>query len=188
MAVKLKLFSAFSDLQETLSKGQDNFSVYVGRTNIENNIIDARYDQSNALTFVLFNKLNFDLDDEEQSTIADLSENTAYSLLGSQLTNYLGSDLISNIRLNKYSGRESYKLLFSGKYNNIRYSFGGSFGSQTNYLQLSTADIKVEYLFSQNLLLRMEQKDPIIESTAEEKIRELGLKYKMTSKLFKYAI
>ena len=108
-------------------------------------------------------------------------ENAAYSLLGSQLTNYLNSSLgglINNIKLNKYSGRDSYKLLFSGKYNNIRYSFGGSFGSQTDYLQLSKADIRVEYLFNPNFLIRLEQKDPIIETTTKEKIQEVGLKYK----------
>ena len=57
------------------------------------------------------------------------TENAAFSLLGSQLTNYLSSSLggiINNIKFNKYSGRDSYKLLFSGKYNNIRYSFGGN--------------------------------------------------------------
>ena len=109
-----------------------------------------------------------------------MTENAAFSLLGSQLTSYLNSalgGLISNIKLNKYSGRDSYKLLFSGKYNNIRYSFGGSFG-QTDYLQLSKADIKVEYLFNPNFLIRLEQKSPIIETTTEERVQELALKYK----------
>jgi hypothetical protein len=181
VAVKLKLFSAFSKLQENLSGNKENLSVYIGRSEIENDIPSTKYDQSNALTFVIFDQLSLDLNDEQKSTLGAMTENAAFSLLGSQLTNYLSSywgGLISNIRLNKYSGRDSYKLLFSGKYNNIRYSFGGSFGSQTDYLQLSRADIKFEYLFNPNFLIRVEQKNPIIETTTDEKIREVGLKYK----------
>jgi hypothetical protein len=45
-------------------------------------------------------------------------------------------------------------------------------------LQLSKADIKVEYLFNPNFLIRLEQKSPIIETTTEERVQELALKYK----------
>ena len=181
MAVKLKILSTFSGLRENLSGNNNNLSVYVGRSQIENDIPDPRYDQSNALTFVIFDQLSLKLNDEQRSTLGSLTENAAFSLLGSQLTNYLNSELgglISNIRLNRYSGRDSYKLLFSGRYKNIRYSFGGSFGSKTDYLQLSKADIRVEYLFNPNFLIRLEQKDPIIDSRTQEKIQEVGLKYK----------
>jgi hypothetical protein len=180
VAVKLKLNTAYSKIRENLSGNSQNLFVYVGASQIENDIPDLKYDQSNALTFIIFDQLNLDLNDEQKSTLGAMTENAAYSLLGSQLTSYLNSTLgglISNIRLNKYSGRDSYKLLFSGKYNNIRYSFGGSFG-QTDYLQLSKADIKVEYLFNPNFLIRLEQKSPIIETTTEERVQELALKYK----------
>lgn len=181
VAVKLKLNTPFSKLQENISGSSQNLTVYVGTSNIENDVPDNRYDQSNALTFVILDQLSLDFNDEQKSTLGSMWENAAYSLLGSQLTTLLNSSLggfISNIRLNKYSGRDSYKLLFSGKYNNIRYSFGGSFGSQTDYLQLSKADIKVEYLLNPNFLIRLEQKNPIIETSTEEKVQELGLKYK----------
>ncbi len=181
VAVKLKLNTAYSKIRENLSGNNQNLFVYVGTSRIENDIPDLKYDQSNALTFVIFDQLNLDLNDEQKSTLGAMTENAAFSLLGSQLTSYLNSTLgglISNIRLNKYSGRDSYKLLFSGRYNNIRYSFGGSFGSQTDYLQLSKADIKVEYLFNPNFLIRLEQKSPIIETTTEERVQELALKYK----------
>ncbi|MCB0729395.1 MAG: hypothetical protein KDC88_00055 [Ignavibacteriae bacterium] len=181
VAVKLKLNTAYSKLKESLSSNKENLSVYTGRSDIENNTPDPKYGQSNALTFIILDQLTLDLNDQQKSTLADMTENAAFSLLGSQLTNYLNSSLgglISNIKLNKYSSRDSYKLLFSGKYNNVRYSFGGSFGSQTDYLQLSKADIKLEYLFNPNFLIRVEQKDPIIETTTEEKVQEVGIKYK----------
>lgn len=181
VAVKLKLNTAYSKIRENLSGNSQNLFVYVTASNIENDIPSTNYDQSNALTFVIFDQLNLNLNNEQKSTLGAITENAAFSLLGSQLTNYLNSSLgglISNIRLNKYSARDSYKLLFSGRYNNIRYSFGGSFGSQTDYLQLSKADIKVEYLFNPNFLIRLEQKSPIIKTTTEERVQELALKYK----------
>jgi hypothetical protein len=183
VAVKLKLNSAYSNLRENLSGKNQNLYVYTGASQIENDVPDPKYDQSNALTFVIFDQLSLDLNDEQKSTLGSMTENAAFSLLGSQLTNYLNSTLgglISNIKLNKNSSRDSYNLLFSGKYNNIRYQFGGSFGSQTDYLQLSKSDIKVEYLFNPNFLIRLEQKSPIIETTAEDKVQELALKYKFT--------
>ena len=181
VAVKLKLNSAYSELKENLSGSKENLTVYVGRTKIENDIPDQSYDQSNALTFIIFDQLNLDINNEQRTTLANMYGNAAFSLLSSQLTSILNSTfggLINNFQLNKYSTREAYKLLFSGKYNNIRYSFGGSFGSQTDYLQLSKADIKFEYLLNPNFLIRVEQKDPIIQTTGEEKIRQFGLKYK----------
>jgi len=178
VAVKLKLNTAYSDLQENLSDKNNLLSVYVGRSDIENDIPDQNYDESNALTFIIFNQLNLDLNNEQKSTLADMPENVAFSLLGSQITSFLNSSLISNVQINKYSGRDSYKLLFSGKYNDIRYSFGGSFGSKTDYLQLNNADFKLEYSLNPKFLVRVEQKNPIIETSSEEKVQEIGLKYK----------
>ncbi|MBK7104034.1 MAG: hypothetical protein IPH62_01980 [Ignavibacteriae bacterium] len=176
VAVKLKINSPLSTLGKNPSAENENLSVYVGRTNIENDIPDSKYDASNALSFILLNQLSMDITDEQKSTLIDVAENTAYSFLGSQLTNYFSSalgGLVSNIRFNKYSS-DSYKLLFSGKYNNIRYSFGGN----TKYMEWNKTDIKFEYLFNPSFLIRVEQKDPIVETTTGEKIQELGLKYK----------
>jgi hypothetical protein len=176
VAVKLKINSPLSTLGKNLSGENENLSVYVGRSQIENDIPDSKYDASNALTFILLNQLSMDITDEQKSTLYDVAENTAYSFLGSQLTSYFSSalgGLVSNIRFNKYSS-DSYKLLFSGKYNNIRYSFGGN----TKYMEWNKTDIKFEYLFNPSFLIRVEQKDPIVETTTGEKIQELGLKYK----------
>ncbi|MBI1932718.1 MAG: hypothetical protein HYS24_09310 [Ignavibacteriales bacterium] len=176
VAVKLKINSPLSKLGENLTGENENLSVYVGRSAIENDIPDSKYDASNALTFILLNQLSMDITDEQRTTLMDVAENTAYSFLGSQLTSYFSSalgGLVSNIRLNKYSS-DYYKLLFSGKYNNIRYSFGGN----TKYMEWNKTDIKLEYLFNPSFLIRLEQKDPIVETTTGEKIQELGLKYK----------
>ncbi|MCB0742576.1 MAG: hypothetical protein KDC67_01620, partial [Ignavibacteriae bacterium] len=176
VAVKLKINSPLSKLGENLSAENENLSVYVGRTNIDNDIPDLKYGASNALTFILLGQLSLDLNEEQKTALGAVAENTAYSLLGSQLTSYLNSTLgglVSNIRFNKYSSN-NYKLLFSGKYNNIRYSFGGN----TKYLEWNKTDIKFEYLINPSFIIRMEQKDPIVETTTGEKIQELGLKYK----------
>ncbi len=176
VAVKLKLNSPLSKLGENLSGENDNLSVYVGKSHIDNDIPDIKYDASNALTFILLNQLSLDINEEQRTSLAGVAENAAYSLLGSQLTSYLNSTLgglVNNIRVNKYSSND-YKLLFSGKYNNIRYSFGGN----TKFLEWNKTDIRFEYLFNPSFLIRVEQKDPVIEKTTGEKIQELGLKYK----------
>ncbi|MBK7980156.1 MAG: hypothetical protein IPK06_09195 [Ignavibacteriae bacterium] len=45
-------------------------------------------------------------------------------------------------------------------------------------MEWNKTDIKLEYLFNPSFLIRLEQKDPIVETTTGEKIQELGLKYK----------
>ncbi|MEE9432379.1 MAG: hypothetical protein V3V16_15135 [Melioribacteraceae bacterium] len=179
VAVKFKIDSPLSKLGESLSSDEDNLSVYVGRTDIDNDSPDGRFGASNALNFIFLNQLNLDLDEEQKSTLGSIVENTAYSLLGSQFSSYLNSalgldGLISGIRVKKYGIEEHYKFALAGKYNNIRYSFGGN----TEYLQLDKADLKVEYLLNPNFLVRVQQKDPIVETTNGEKIQELGLKLK----------
>lgn len=177
VAVKLRIDSPLSELSKNLSSDKENLSVYIGKSQIENNIPDPRYGAANALTFILLNQLSLELNEEQKTTLGSLGENTAYSLLGAQLTSYLNSSLgglINSIRIQRYSNRDYYKFLFSGKYNNIRYSFGGN----TEYLQLNKADLKVEYMFNPNFLIRLEQKDPVVETASEEKVQELALKYR----------
>ncbi len=72
LLLNLKLNTAYSQLRENLSGNKENLTVYVGRTQIENDIPDASYDQSNALTFVIFNQLNLDLNNEQRTTLANI--------------------------------------------------------------------------------------------------------------------
>ncbi|GBD90521.1 hypothetical protein BMS3Abin04_01238 [bacterium BMS3Abin04] len=116
--------------------------------------------------------LNKDLNQTQQSKLASIGESAAYSLLGSTLTSFVHSafgDVISNIQLKK-----SGEVQFSGRIQNIKYSFGGN----TQYFQIGKANIKLEYLFNPNFLIRLEQKDPVVETATGEKIRELAIKYK----------
>ena len=178
VAVKLKINSPLSELGKNLANNKENLLVYVGRNQIENDIPDPRFDAANALTFILLGQLSLDLTEEQKSTLSSWTENTAFSLLGSQLTSYLNSvfgGIINNIKVQRNSLENSYKFLFSGKYNNIRYSFGAN----TKYFQAEKADIKFEYLFNPNFLIRIEQKDPIVPTYDERKIQELGLKFKL---------
>ena len=178
VAVKLRMNSPLSELGKNLANDKENLLVYVGRTQIENDIPDPRYDAANALTFILLGQLSLELTEEQKSTLSNWYEDTAFSLLGSQLTSYLNGifgGIINNIRVQRNTIENSYKFLFSGKYNNIRYSFGGN----TKYFQAEKADIKVEYLFNPNFLIRIQQKDPIVPTNDERKIQELGLKFKL---------
>ena len=174
VAVKLKLNSPLSKLGENLSVNKNIFSVYVGRENIQNNIPNLNYNASNAISFILLGQLtlNKDLNQTQQSKLASIGESAAYSLLGSTLTSFVHSafgDVISNIQLKK-----SGEVQFSGRIQNIKYSFGGN----TQYFQIGKANIKLEYLFNPNFLIRLEQKDPVVETATGEKIRELAIKYK----------
>ncbi len=174
VAVKMKIKSSLSKLKENLSNDPSIFSIYVGRENIANETPDPQYDASNALQFILFGQLSLDknLTASEKSKLAALGESAAYALLGSTLSSFVHSavgDVISNIQLKK-----SGDVIFSGRIQNIKYSFGGN----TQYFQIDKADIKIEYLFNPNFLIRLEQKDPVVESATEEKVRELGIKYR----------
>ncbi len=173
VAVKLKIQTPLSKLGENLSNNKNIFSVYVGRENIQNNVASKQYDASNAISFILLGQLslNKELNPNEQSRLATIGENAAYSLLGSTLTSFVNSavgDVISNIQLKK-----SGEVVFSGRIKNIKYSFGGN----TQYFQINKANIKIEYLINPNFLIRLEQKDPVVETATQEKVRELGLKY-----------
>ncbi len=174
VAVKLKIKSPLAKLGKNLSANKDIFSVYVGRENIQNNIPNLNYNASNAISFILLGQLtlNKNLNQTQQSKLASIGESAAYSLLGSTLTSFVHSafgDVISNIQLKK-----SGEVQFSGKIQNIKYSFGGN----TQYFQIGKANIKLEYLFNPNFLIRLEQKDPVVETATEDKIRELAIKYK----------
>ncbi len=174
VAVKLKIKSSLSKLKENLSNDPSIFSIYVGRESIANETPDPQYDASNALQFILFGQLSLDknLSASEKSKLAALGESAAYALLGSTLSSFVHSavgDVISNIQLKK-----SGEVIFSGRIQNIKYSFGGN----TQYFQIDKADIKIEYLFNPNFLIRLEQKDPVVETATEEKVRELGIKYR----------
>ncbi|MFC2134033.1 hypothetical protein ACFLTH_05395 [Bacteroidota bacterium] len=180
VAVKIKLQGPLSELGKNLANNPDNIAVYLGSRNIENNIPDKRYDTSDAFSFIFVGKFKEDLTTTDRNQVASQTaalNNTAASFLGSVLTSYVNSavgDVINNIQLSQ-SG-EFTKFSVSGKFENLRYKFGGT----TQVFQdINKANIKFEYLFNPNFLLRLERKDPLVQAFGSyEKISELGLKYR----------
>lgn len=180
VAVKLKLQGTLDELGKNLAENPENISVYVGARNIQNNIADESYDASDALSFIIIGKFKEDLTPEDQTQVASNSNligSTASSLLGSVLSNFLNSalgDYIGNIEVTQTQYETKFSV--SGKYERLRYSVGGSTDVFEN---LSRANLKLSYMFSNNIMIRLERKDPIIQTTGyEEKIDEVGLQYK----------
>lgn len=181
VAAKLKLTGTLDELGTNLANNPENISVYVGTRNIQNNIPDESYDASDALSFIIVGKFKEDLTPEDQTQVAsnvNLIENTATSFLGSVLTGFVNSalgDYVNNIQLSQTS--EYTKFSVSGKYQRFRYSIGGTTEVFEN---IGKANLRLAYMFSNNLLLRVERKDPVVQTTGyEEKVNEVGLQYKI---------
>lgn len=180
VAVKIKIKGLLSELGKNLASSTESIGVYVGTRNIQNNIRDTRYDYSDAFSFILLGKFKDDLTAQDRAETAGLItdfQNTATSFLGSMLTNFVNSavgDLVNNIQISRIG--EHTKFSFSGKIQNLRYSFGGT----TEVFQnINKANIKIEYPFNPSFLIRVERKDPIVQKYSfDEKINELALKYR----------
>ncbi len=180
VAVKINIAGNFSELGRNLSSSTDNIQVYIGSNNINNSIPDVRYDAKNALSFILVGKPDFVGSNEGTGNFAsDLATETSFSILGSALTSLVNSrvgDAINDIKLSKSSGETRFNV--SGKIENIRYTVGltqniGPTSSSNNF----DTQLRVEYLFNPNFLIRLERKPPLNTSSSTENINELGLKY-----------
>ncbi|MCF8431491.1 MAG: hypothetical protein K9G34_06055 [Melioribacteraceae bacterium] len=184
VAIKIVLDSPLSGLGQQLANNPENIQVLKGARNIQDGVVDNRYDAADALSFILVGKFKDDLTASDKTSAAvqtSALSNTATSLLGSVLTNFVNSavgDVVNNIQLSNSnkSGTERVKFNVSGRIENIRYKIGGTTEVFEN---IDKADLKLEYIFSPNFLIRLERKDPVIQTYGiEEKISELGLKYK----------
>lgn len=180
VAVKIKIKSPLSELGKSLTGDTESIGVYVGAKNIQNNVRDTRYDYADAFSFIFMGKFKDDLTAQDKTQVAgqtNLIGNTATSFLGTVLTSFVNSavgDLVNNIQINQTGYGTKFSL--SGRYLNLRYTFGGT----TEVFQnIGKANIKFEYLFNPRFLIRIERKDPIASTFGlEEKISELALKYK----------
>lgn len=180
VAVKIKIRSPLSELGKSLAGNTESIGVYVGSKNIQNNVRESRYDYADAFSFIFIGKFKDDLTAQDKTQVAgqtNLIGNTATSFLGSVLTSFVNSavgDLVNNIQINQTGYATKFSL--SGRYQNFRYTFGGT----TEVFQnIGKASIKFEYLFNPRFLIRLERKDPIVSSFgSEEKISEFALKYK----------
>ncbi len=178
VAVKIKIKSRFSELGQKLTATKDNIQVFIGARNIADNTPDPRYGAVDAVSFILVGQFVRDgLDSGGRESIAqNVAQNTADSFLGQTLTSLVNSevgDVINDIRLSTVGQYTRFNV--SGRIKNIRYSLGGT---EEVFQNINKANLRIEYLFNPNFLIRIERKDPIILSTnLDEKINELGLKY-----------
>ncbi|MEW6194435.1 MAG: AsmA family protein [Bacteroidota bacterium] len=180
VAVKIKIRGLLNDLGRNLASNPESIGVYVGSRDIQNNVRETSYDYADAFSFILIGKFKDDLTAQDRAQVAGQTNaigNTATSFLGSVLTNFVNSavgDLINNIQISQTGDYTKFSL--SGRIQNLRYSFGGT----TELFQnLNKANIKVEYLFDPRFLIRVERKDPIVQTFGlDEKINEIALKYR----------
>jgi hypothetical protein len=105
-------------------------------------------------------------------------------MLGSAITSGLNAqlgNLVNNVNINKTG--DLTRVNISGRYQQFRYSVGSSYdlSSQKAAWDLSQANAKVEYLFSQKFIMRVERKDPVISTDyGTKKINEFGVMYRFT--------
>ena len=191
VAVKVYLKGPLNDLSKNFIQDKNNIQVYVGADNINNNTPDQSKDVSDAVMFILTGKFASDLNTQQQTqaltqsgtinpqtsaltgTATATATSLAGSLLGGFLNQYLG-DYVRSVELRSIGSTTKFNLV--GRVKDFRYSIGGS----TDVFQdLSQANVKIEYPLYQNLLLRLERKDAITQtSISNEMVNELGLKYR----------
>jgi hypothetical protein len=180
VAIKIFIKGPLSAIGKNLVNNPESIAIYVGKKNIQNNVRETKYDYSDAFSFILFGKFKNDLTAQDRAETAGILsdfQSTATSFLGSLLTNFVNSavgDLVNNIQISRTGDQTKFR--FSGKIQNLRYSFGGT----TEIFQnINKANIKIEYPFNPSFLIRLERKDPIIQTPGlDEKVNELALKYK----------
>ena len=140
---------------------------------------DLRYDAKNALSFILVGKPDFAGSDQGTGDFArDIAYETSYSVLGSALTSLVNSrigDAINDIKLSSTEDNNSRRLnvSVSGKIENIRYTIGTVNKSNNK----PDANLRIEYLFNPNFLIRLERKPSLFSISSDENTNELGLKY-----------
>ncbi len=180
VAVKIRLKGPLKDLSKSFLQDQNNISVYVGTDNINNDAPDRTKDENDALMFILQGQFASDLTAQQQSSaikqaglVTGAATSLAGSMLGGLLNRYFG-DYVKGLDLRSVGSTTKFNLV--GKVKDFKYTIGGS----TDVFQdLSQANIKIEYPIYKSLLLRLERKQAITQTTiSNEMVNELGLQYK----------
>ena len=178
VAVKIKISGPLKELDKNFVKETNNFAVYYGQDNIDNDIPDPTKDASDAAMFLVAGKFASDMTPQDKNAASSQLSNTAASmaggLLGGVLNRQLG-DYVRNVELRRVGTITKFNISGTLPWK-LRYSIGGT----TDVFQdLSQANIKFEYPLLKSLLLRLERKQSVTETTSSnEMINELGLKYK----------
>ncbi|MFH1196101.1 MAG: AsmA family protein [bacterium] len=182
VAVKIKFSGTVKELSTNLINDPQNISVYVGRRNIDNNMYDPRYTESNAFAFILIGELDLtNLTSSQRSQIAgetaSFGTSTAASIMGPMLSGFLNSyvgDFVRSIQITQTG------VSLSGRWKNFRYTVGYEFGGTSQQQQnVNQTNFKLEYLWTKNLALRIQRRSSVVETFGmNELINEFGLKYK----------
>lgn len=180
VAVKVKLKGPVRDLAKSFSKSENNIAVYYGKNNIDKGNASTEYDNVDAIWFVIMGKFKKDLTAQDKTKAASqidpitgTATSVASSLLGNLLNAYLG-DVVRSVEVRNTGSATKFNL--SGRYKDIKYTFGGS----TNFLQdLSSASVRVEYTLYDNFIIRVERREAISNvNYSNEMINEVGLRYR----------
>jgi hypothetical protein len=174
VAVKIRFNGPLSELAQNFIRDEQNIAVYVGAENIENDQRDPTKNTSDAFMFILAGKFTDGATSQEINAAANTAANLAGSVLGGVLNKYFG-DYVRNVQLRQVGAETKFNLM--GRVGAFRYDIGGS----TDVFQdLSRANIKIEYPIIPRLLIRLERKEAINETTlSNDMFNELGLKYKI---------
>jgi len=181
VAVKIKINGYPRELGKNFANSPDNIKVYMGRSNIEKNIPDPDKDIIDAGTFIITGKFKKDLTALDKNLLANQSgilASAGTAAVGAAMTavanNILG-DAVKNIDLRQNQRQES-RIYISGKVGAFTYTIGSP---TQGWQDLSKADIKLEYNILRKIYFRIEQKQPLIESTTfQNEIKELGVRIK----------
>lgn len=173
VAVKIRFNGPLSELAQNFIRDERNIAVYVGADNIEGDQADPTKTTTDAFMFMLQGKFTDGATSQEINAAANTAANLAGSVLGGVLNKYLG-DYVRNVQLRQIGSETKFNLM--GRVGDFRYDIGGS----TDVFQdLSRANVRIEYPIIPRLLLRIERKEAINESTLSNEIfNELGLKYR----------
>lgn len=186
VAVKIKLKGYLDEINKNFAKEKDNIQIFIGAEAIQNNIPDPTKDASDAASFIITGKFKEDLTAQDKTRVLQTGEffsGAATSMLGSALTsfgNMAFGDYVKSVGV-RQSDRGT-QLSISGSYENIRYTIGGFVnGTEETSRDISSlATFKVEYSIDKNFSIRLERRDPILETRGNaEKINEIGVKYKL---------
>jgi hypothetical protein len=174
-AVKIKMKSPLSELGKSLANNNESIGVYT--VSGQNDTRDTRYDYGDAISFILFGKFKDDLTAQDKSQFSGMFGNTATSVLGSLLSNFVNSqvgDLVNNIQISQAG--TSTKVSLSGRIQNFRYSIGAT--SET-YQSISKAYFGFIYNVTPKFSMSFNRRDPLNSFYGtDEKISEFLIKYK----------
>jgi hypothetical protein len=173
VAIKMKIKGALKELDKNLAQQSEKLTVYVGTKDIENNKPDQTKDASDAVMFMILNKFNDNVTQQERNMVSTYAASFAGSIVGGFLNRQLG-DYVKSLEI-RQTGTDT-KFILGGRWGKVRYSIGGS---TAVFQDLGLANVKFEYPITRSFFMRLERKEALSETKLiNEMINELGLKYR----------